>query len=482
MKMLIHRLRRRQVHPFDRGELFDARALDRGDRAEMLVECFDPALAHAGDGQQFADSLRLLAQLAVERDRKSVRLVAYALQKFERIAVARQNDRLALPGQKHFLFALGEADERDVGDAERGHDLHDRRQLSLASVDDDEVGTRAEAVVLAALFELGQPPCQRLLQRGEIVVALDSLDAKFAICRLVGFTVGEHDHRRDFVRAADVRDVIALHARRHAFEMQIFRQLHHRADRHVVLPLLDRKRLFEIVARVGRRHVAQLPPHSLARGDDVDLFAEFFGQILLQDVRVLDVNGQHRLVGREHVAVIKAHHKIGQSDRVAQAVIVDDEFVAADHLACADKQQRDDGVEPVALDREHVEVEIFGKRADLPADELVEHLQFLPVIERKLILFTLRRLVHLVGQQLGDRLVVAGQKGYHLFDDCAVLLFGYLAGAGRVAALDVIVEARTVPRRDALHVQLAVAQTKRAVDEVGDLLRRDADHVRSEIF
>src|SRR5689334_6056847 len=100
----------------------------------------------------------------MERDRKTMRLVANALQQSQRIAVWIERERLDAVAREHQLLFLGETDRYQV----RQTDRLERRvcgiQLPLAAVDDDQIGKRA-----AILEHLGIPATHHLLHRRKVV-------------------------------------------------------------------------------------------------------------------------------------------------------------------------------------------------------------------------------------------------------------------------------------------------------------------------
>ena len=91
--------------------------------------------------------MSILRRVAVRADGEAVRLVAEALDEVEHRVARRQHERLAA-GHVEGLAAgvavrpLGDADERQVGDAEFGEHCRRGRELALAAVDEHEVGPR----------------------------------------------------------------------------------------------------------------------------------------------------------------------------------------------------------------------------------------------------------------------------------------------------------------------------------------------------
>ena len=133
-----------------------------------------------------------------------------ALQHVQAVVALVQKDALFGVQGEDLLLPLGEGDEVDAGDARPLEDLGDGGELPLAAVDDDEVGL-CEALLLVRA-KLGEAAGEHLLQACKVVCALDRLDLKAAVAAAVRLAVDKDDHRADLVDAADVGDVVALHA------------------------------------------------------------------------------------------------------------------------------------------------------------------------------------------------------------------------------------------------------------------------------
>ena len=180
----------------------------------------------------------LAAQGSVVGDGKPVRLVAHPLQHLQRDAVAGDDDGLlGLRAQEHFLLALCKGKNLQILLAALGKRFQRVGELTLASVDEDEVGRGGKALVVAVV-EAFEPARQRLLHAGEIVVALHRLDAEFAVMRALGFAALEHRHARHFVRARDVRYVVRLNAVGELVQVEYLTELSDRALGAEPAPLL----------------------------------------------------------------------------------------------------------------------------------------------------------------------------------------------------------------------------------------------------
>ena len=73
----------------------------------------------------------------MERDGEPVSLVPDPLQQVEPFAGPGQNDREGLAGDPHLFQTLGQADQRQVGDAELRQDGRGSVDLRESAVDDD---------------------------------------------------------------------------------------------------------------------------------------------------------------------------------------------------------------------------------------------------------------------------------------------------------------------------------------------------------
>src|SRR5262249_43076670 len=111
---------------------------------------------------------------------------------------------------------------------------------------------------------------------------------------------------------------------------------------------------------------------------------------------------------------------------------------------------------PTVAQREHLHRRPLGRDRDadhvdrpdglplhrLPLGEALDRPEAVAVAGRVLESLLRRRLAHLLLEPPPDRAIVAGEELDHLVDHVAVLLLRDVADARRVAALDVVVEAR----------------------------------------
>ena len=160
--------------------------------------------------------LGLRAQLAVVGDGEAVRLVAQALHEVEGLRVGRQHDRLGASGQEHLLALLGQADERQVVQAELIEHLAGGADLALAAVDDDQVGQPPAQLLGAPLLRpqrAAEAAAQDLPVAREVVGAAARVRTrKRRYSPLRGRPSSKTTMLPTVLRALDGADVVALDA------------------------------------------------------------------------------------------------------------------------------------------------------------------------------------------------------------------------------------------------------------------------------
>src|SRR5690242_3668754 len=135
----------------------DPGARDRARRAEMVQERLLATGADARDLVERRAADRLLEAGPMRADRKTVRLVAQALQEIED-GVARLEREGRPPGEKEPLAAriavgsLGDCHDRHIADPELGEDRLRLRQLPLSAIDQHQIGPHA-ALALRIFFQ-----------------------------------------------------------------------------------------------------------------------------------------------------------------------------------------------------------------------------------------------------------------------------------------------------------------------------------------
>ena len=125
------------------------------------------------------------------------------------------------------MRALGDADHRHVVNAGVLHHFADRRQLSLAAIDQQQVRPFAALPVGVFLLQPGEAAFKHLAHHPEIVArgGLRPLDVELAIAVLAeAFGPGD-DHRAGRVGAHDVAVVVDLDALRHVGQLERIGQL-----------------------------------------------------------------------------------------------------------------------------------------------------------------------------------------------------------------------------------------------------------------
>ena len=145
MEKVVHQLRGGGVEArrfFEVGEAGFGDVLGRAEGEEQR------ALARRADARDFVERALdefLLAPGAMGPDGEAVRLVAQALDEEQRRIAGRKLEGLAALDEEGFpagvaVGALGDRDQRDPFDAERGQNLARGLELPAPAVDDDEVG------------------------------------------------------------------------------------------------------------------------------------------------------------------------------------------------------------------------------------------------------------------------------------------------------------------------------------------------------
>ncbi len=112
------------------------------------------------------------------------------------------------------IRSFGNADHRQIVDAEIGEHAQRRRELTLPAIDQHQIGPGAAIAVGIFLDGAGEAPGQHLAHHAEIVARRDlhGFDVEFAIGGFdEAFRPGD-DHRADRVRALDVAVVVDLDA------------------------------------------------------------------------------------------------------------------------------------------------------------------------------------------------------------------------------------------------------------------------------
>ena len=221
---LIYLSRRLRINSRHLGEIGQARALDRFQRAEMAQQ---RALAGRPDPRDFLQAGLadvLLAPRAVRADGEAVRLVAQPLDEIEQRIARRQLERRAAGHEEGLapgvaVRPLGDGDQRHVGDAQRGQRLGRRGELALPAVDQHQIGpgllvalaldspvstaaSASSAVRRGALRQQPlEPPLQHLAQHAVVVAGreIGRADVELAVLVLAEAFRPRHHHGADRV-------------------------------------------------------------------------------------------------------------------------------------------------------------------------------------------------------------------------------------------------------------------------------------------
>ena len=157
------------------------------------------------------------------------------------------------------------------------------------------------------------------------------------------------------------------------------------------------------------------------------------------------------------------------------------ERVAVDHPPVAQREDLHGRALAVDGDPDDVDVSDRAPVGRLPLGEALDRVQPVAVARGVLVALLGRGGAHLLLELAPDRPVVAGEELDHLLDHGAVVLLRDVADAGRVAALDVVVEARD-PAVPARLRPLARPVAEDAVQDVERLAHLLRVRVRPEVL
>ena len=386
------------------------------------------------------DRLRLGAQLAVEGDRETVRLVADLLDQVERGRAGGQHDRRLVPGHEDLLVRLGQAADGDV-EPELLELGHRSRELRLAAVDHEQVGARPEALVGHALR--GVAAAEHLLHAHE-VVGLIKLGADFeaAVLALVGPAVGEDDHGRHREGAVQGGDVETLDPHRRRIEGQGALELEQGLVGAVVGVARADHVAVEGMAGVAGGHLEQADLVAPARDVQAADVAALVGQPLPHHVGVGQNRGQVDL-GRDvgGLVVVALEEALGQLHLVHIHALVQDELGAADHAPLAHDEDAGRADRLLAGEADGVHRDVVAEEDFLFGVGRLKRLQAPLEPARPLEIEVGRSLPHLVGQVVHHVAPFTRQEALDLVDVARILHGVDRAGADARPAAHVVVEA-----------------------------------------
>ena len=307
----------------------------------MIPERLAPLGADARDMVEHGDEVALAAQFTVVCDGEAVRLVANALDEVERLAAARQDHGIGTALGEDVLELLGKPDDGHGQVACATNDFQRGRKLSLAAVDDDEVGH-------FVFRELGVATLRHLAHRKEIIgLSLGASDLEAPIVGLLRQAALEDDHRGDRLRALIVRDVEALHAHRLFLESKIAAKLPDRAER-LIVRLLDSRRLVrDVLLSIGASHFNDIVLRAALRYGERHLRSLALSEPALQKFCLIDGKRQQDLARYERCAMVVLLQEC-RKKRLVRLLLTarEQEVLAPDHLARAYEEDHDDRAQP----------------------------------------------------------------------------------------------------------------------------------------
>ncbi len=317
----------------------------------------------------------------------------------------------------------------------------------------------------------------------EVVGPLDGLDAEPPVLAAARLALLEDDHAADRFAALEVADVVALDAGRRAGQAERVGQLLERGQRLALVDqpagLLLRERLGG-VARGERHQLALLA----ALGElEMDRTAAAVGEERLE---VGDVVGQGRQVdlardgGRARVVLLDEARDDLVVARLAHGL--EQEDVAADQLARADREELDGGL--VVLPREPDEVELGPRERGhlLALHRPLDRADLVAERGGRLVVGPLRGRRHLALERGHQRLLAALEEQLDLGDVGAVVVLRDGLDARALAFLDVVQEARPLERPLAvLDLDRAGPEREEPADEVHRLVDAGRRRVRPEV-
>ena len=286
---------------------------------------------------EHGDEVALAAQFAVVGDGEAMRLVANALDEVERLAAARQDHRIGTALGEDVLELLGKPDDGHGQVACTADDLQRGRKLSLAAVNDDEVGQLVFRELAVATFG-------HFAHRKEIIgLSLGASDLEAPIVGLLRQAALEDDHRGDRLRALIVRDVEALHAHRLFLESEIAAKLPDRAER-LIVRLLDSRRLVrDVLLSIGASHFDDIVLRAALRYGERHLRSLALSEPALQKFCLIDGKRQQDLARYERCAMVVLLQEC-RKKRLVRLLLTarEQEMLAPDHLARAYEKDHDD--------------------------------------------------------------------------------------------------------------------------------------------
>src|SRR5688500_10253552 len=214
-----------------------------------------------------------------------MRFVARLLKQAERWRASCEAKRLTPSNQEDFFIALREANGGKRTQPERVERRPRRRQLSLAAIDDNEIGK--VLLLLKPPLEIARDD---FAHRSEVVSPLHCLHAELAILGAARPAVIEPDHGSDGIRALRCGDVEAHQRTRQPLQPELATELVHRARGPLLRFQGGQLQLFEQVTRVLLGQ-----PHELAPWPALWNVDGRAGQRFLEQLAILHVEREQQL-------------------------------------------------------------------------------------------------------------------------------------------------------------------------------------------
>src|SRR3954452_8164434 len=478
-----------------RLELLARRADDSLRRAEVVEQ---RALAGGADAGQVVEQRRghrAVAPRAMVRDREAVGLVAHTRQELERGRVVAEDDRRAAAGDEDLLDALGERHDRHAPRAEALERPQAGAELAGAAVDHDQVRQRRERLVALRVVRaqvllglpLREPARQHLLHRGEVVghAVLEAADREAAVVGFLRRAALEDDHRRDRVRAHQVRDVEALDPERQRVQAELLLQRVERLDPLLATALGLELLLLEREFGVALGELEQAALVAAFGGADLDARAAPLAEHLREDPEVLlDLLLDDDLRRDRHLIAVVLEHEL-EGDLAGSLLdhVLEIERLAIGQHAVAHLEDLRVGVRAGDGDGDDVERPHGLVRDALALEQVAHRAQPVALERRRLVLVLARGLLHPRLEVTLDLAVAPAQERDNAVDRLAVLRLVHVADAGRAAPLDVVVEARRArppPGLDALarpELEDLLEQVQRPTHALGVRVRAEVQPV-----
>ena len=262
--------------------------------------------------------------------------------------------------------------------------------------------------------------------------------------------------------------------KRETLEVERLAQLLQRLDAAQPLLLGDEGLRLERERRVLRRELCKPPLLAPRRRAHLDARAAQLREELLERLERSRVRRDDELRrDRRRIAVVLETERLEHGRHVLPLDVLEVEAVPVDHLATAKREDLDGG--PVAPygDADHVDRAGFTPVGALLLRQVLDREEPVAIARRVLEPLLGRRVAHLPLELAHDRTRVAREEVDHALDDLAVGRLRDVVHAGRVAALDVEVEARDagVPARLRPFARAKLEDAVEHVERLTHLLR-----------